>query len=73
MGTEKHGDSLAGCIFSVVQLVVGSPRCGFRSYILYNGLIGQSLKLALQVVVADTAAMLHTLLVLLVAEESLTS
>ncbi|CAD6204473.1 unnamed protein product [Miscanthus lutarioriparius] len=45
---KKHGDSLAGCIFSVVQLVVGSPRCGFRDYILYNGLIGQSPKLALQ-------------------------
>jgi len=65
VGTEKHGNSLAGCIFSVVQPVVGSPRCGFRDDIVYNGLICQSPKLALQVVVADTASLLHTLLVLL--------
>jgi hypothetical protein len=42
VGIEEHGDLLASCIFSVVLLVVGSP------------------KLALQVVVADIAAMLHT-------------
>jgi len=64
VGIEKHGNSLASCIFSVVQLVVGSPRCGFRDNIVYNGLICQSPKLALQVV-ADTASLLHTLLVLL--------
>ena len=78
VGTEKHGDSLAGCIFSVVQLVVGSPRCGFRDYILYNGLIGQSPKLALQVIVVDTAAMYfactsNCLSVNMFTEESLTS
>jgi hypothetical protein len=52
---EKNcGDSLASCIFAVVQLVVGSPRCGFCDYVLYIGLTGQSAKLALHVVVADT-------------------
>jgi len=41
MGTEQHGDLLAGCIFSVVQLVVGSPRYGFLAMSCINGLMSQ--------------------------------